>query len=364
MTTMVDSLAANIINLNTVDIPTWIKDPNNIYIGRASKGLKASKWRNPRKIGHPNSCEDADKLRENAIQFFDNYLQSNKDLANSVYELKDKTLGCWCAPKKCHAEVLHRMAGNKSIYQDLDMNSLSEKEILDQEVKNALQAMNTILDSVGNDVNDSHPPIPVTDIATPSLPTMSTNEINMLYGTILETNSSYNSSSDKDSVLNADPEISHSSPVETREKLEIQQKLKNWRSQQRQCKYPLLTRSLPTSPRRSPTLPIMSGSAPVSPAKMPLELLSSNIVLDTTALDTTVSSSSTFSDRQDDRDLQEVIVEEEEVNDSHKIHNFLADKVDLLSINVNVIQAQLNKITELVKQIQDTFVPRSSQETN
>ena len=332
MTTMVDGLAANIINLYTVDISTWIKDPNNIYIGRASKGLKASKWGNPHKIGHPNSCEEAIKLREKAVQLFDNYLQSNKDLANSVYELKGKTLGCWCAPKKCHAEILHRMAGNKSIYQDL-----SKKDILDQEVKSALQAMSTILDSIGNDANDSHPPIPVTDIATPSLPTMSTNEINMLYGTILETNSSYNSSSDKDSVLNGDPEISHSSPVATREKLEIQQKLKNWRSQQSQCKYPLLTRSLPTSPRRSPTLPSMSCSAPVSPAKMPLELLSSDIVLDTT-----VSSSSTSSDRQDDRDLQEVVTEEEEVNDSHKIHNFLADKVDLLSINVNVIQAQLN----------------------
>ena len=81
---------------------------------------------------------------------------------NSISELKGKVLGCWCAPKLCHAQILHKLAGNDPIYQsrstikkmnmdsvtnikgkvDDEMNSESfEQEKLNRELANFLQSM-------------------------------------------------------------------------------------------------------------------------------------------------------------------------------------------------------------------------------
>jgi hypothetical protein len=32
---------------------------------------------------------------------------------NQLHELKDKTLGCWCKPEKCHGDVLAALADIK-----------------------------------------------------------------------------------------------------------------------------------------------------------------------------------------------------------------------------------------------------------
>ena len=144
---MVDTV--NIINLHTVNIKKWIKEPNNIYIGRRTKECKPSKWRNPFKITRRKS-------RRKVVRLFDKYLQRNKKLANSIPELKDKVLGCWCAPKRCHGQVLHRRAGNKSVYQsripakNSHKRSIMESESflqhqLDQQLTNVLQAINEAL---------------------------------------------------------------------------------------------------------------------------------------------------------------------------------------------------------------------------
>ena len=45
----VDALdeTANIVNLYSVDPREWSKEPGNIYIGRETRYLAASKWGNP-----------------------------------------------------------------------------------------------------------------------------------------------------------------------------------------------------------------------------------------------------------------------------------------------------------------------------
>jgi hypothetical protein len=70
----------------------------DIYIGRPSP------YGNPFEIGVHGT-------REEVIKKFEEYLMSNHRLIKLVKEnLKDKILGCWCAPKACHGDVLIRIA--------------------------------------------------------------------------------------------------------------------------------------------------------------------------------------------------------------------------------------------------------------
>ena len=87
-----------------------MEEADNIYIGRKTKDLPASKWGNPHKMEGKNG-------RTEVINLFEEYLMNNAELRNSVSELFGKNLGCWCAPQQCHGEILHRMAGNRPVYQ-------------------------------------------------------------------------------------------------------------------------------------------------------------------------------------------------------------------------------------------------------
>ena len=69
------------------------KDPYDIYIGRPSK------WGNPFQIGK-------DGNRKEVIEKYKNWIKNQKHLLDSLYELKDKKLGCFCKPKPCHGDVL------------------------------------------------------------------------------------------------------------------------------------------------------------------------------------------------------------------------------------------------------------------
>ena len=99
----------NIINLNTVNVQEWVKDPQNVYIGRKHRLLPASIWGNPYKMREGYS-------RDEVVKLFEKYFLENDELREMVRELKGKTLGCWCSPKPCHGEILHRFAGNYPIY--------------------------------------------------------------------------------------------------------------------------------------------------------------------------------------------------------------------------------------------------------
>lgn len=79
------------------------KEPFDIYIGRLPGG-KFNKWAYPKEL--------RDKFppgtpRKVIIDAYEEYLLSNPDLMNSLWELKDKVLGCWCRPAKtCHGDIL------------------------------------------------------------------------------------------------------------------------------------------------------------------------------------------------------------------------------------------------------------------
>ena len=91
-----------LVNLGTVDVRYWTKNPNNIYIGRRTALLEPSKWENPFRISRKNS-------REKVLKLFEQYIRSNRILFNDVHQLRGKNLGCWCHPKPCHGDILQQL---------------------------------------------------------------------------------------------------------------------------------------------------------------------------------------------------------------------------------------------------------------
>jgi len=69
------------------------KERYDVYIGRPSK------WGNPFTIGK-------DGTREEVVEKYKEWIEKQSNLMNSLDELKDKVLGCWCFPKLCHGNIL------------------------------------------------------------------------------------------------------------------------------------------------------------------------------------------------------------------------------------------------------------------
>lgn len=77
------------------------KEKYDVYIGRPSK------WGNPFTI-------DKDCTREQAVEKYREWVKKQPELMASLHELEGKTLGCWCAPKACHGDILLQLANQCS----------------------------------------------------------------------------------------------------------------------------------------------------------------------------------------------------------------------------------------------------------
>lgn len=75
------------------------REPYDVYVGRG----RGSIWGNPFRVGR-------DGTREQVIIAYERWLLRQPDLLARLPELRGKTLGCWCAPQPCHADVLLRLA--------------------------------------------------------------------------------------------------------------------------------------------------------------------------------------------------------------------------------------------------------------
>ena len=78
-------------------------DEYDVYIGRAvvEHGIENSKWGNPFVM-----VDDSDAERKRAINAYREWVVAQPELMQSLEELRGKRLGCWCAPKACHGDVL------------------------------------------------------------------------------------------------------------------------------------------------------------------------------------------------------------------------------------------------------------------
>jgi len=72
----------------------------DVYIGRPGK------WGNPFEIGK-------DGTREDVVKKYRAWVVEQPVLMSSLHELKGKTLGCWCAPRACHGDVLAELANEE-----------------------------------------------------------------------------------------------------------------------------------------------------------------------------------------------------------------------------------------------------------
>lgn len=94
---------------HSVGTKRWVvhckKEPFDVYIGRPGP------WGNPFSHKPQSRAEVKVDSREEAIACYEEYLRQNPELIEKVKrELKGKVLGCWCAPKACHGDVLARIA--------------------------------------------------------------------------------------------------------------------------------------------------------------------------------------------------------------------------------------------------------------
>lgn len=80
----------------------------DIYIGRPSK------WGNPysHKIG--TRAKFLVSSVDEAVEKYEEYARNNPEIMNSLDELENKIIGCWCAPNKCHGDVLIKLINEKN----------------------------------------------------------------------------------------------------------------------------------------------------------------------------------------------------------------------------------------------------------
>ena len=84
------------------------KNPYDVYIGRPSK------WGNPYSHREGTLAKFKVKSREEAVDKYREYILNSPELLSiCATELKDKVLGCWCAPLLCHGNVLADVADGR-----------------------------------------------------------------------------------------------------------------------------------------------------------------------------------------------------------------------------------------------------------
>lgn len=88
------------MNNNNTTVVNLADSDYDVYIGRPSK------WMNP-------FVKGTDGSRSEVIQKFEQYIRSKPELLAQIEELRGKRLGCYCAPKACHGDVLVRLLEEK-----------------------------------------------------------------------------------------------------------------------------------------------------------------------------------------------------------------------------------------------------------
>ena len=98
------------------NLKVWMKNPNNLYVGRHGRifitdsitnekkifHYSKSKWHNPYKVGK----KEGQYTLDDSLKLYNVYL-FNSGLIKDINELEGKILGCFCDPENmCHSKLL------------------------------------------------------------------------------------------------------------------------------------------------------------------------------------------------------------------------------------------------------------------
>src|ERR1700757_306177 len=77
------------------------RERHHVYIGRPSR------WGNPFVVGEHGT-------RSECVALYEDWLRHEPALLKALEELRGLVLGCWCAPRACHGDVLVRLANTSA----------------------------------------------------------------------------------------------------------------------------------------------------------------------------------------------------------------------------------------------------------
>lgn len=91
-------------------------------------------WGNPFKEGR-------DGTRAHVIARYEEWLRRTPTLMARLPELRGKTLGCWCWPKTCHADVLARLADEEPMLEENEANDKTGQPPSDDDIAEAREVL-------------------------------------------------------------------------------------------------------------------------------------------------------------------------------------------------------------------------------
>jgi Domain of unknown function (DUF4326) len=92
------------------NLEEWIKDSSHEYIGDAGKVIIGGK-RFPRKGSNWGNPFPEKKYGSEYLILYEKWVRTKikEEGIESLLQLKGKKLGCWCAPNKCHGDILKKV---------------------------------------------------------------------------------------------------------------------------------------------------------------------------------------------------------------------------------------------------------------
>ena len=108
MVTKVVNVKVKHIRPDYDNLKEWMENPNNEYIGRRGVVFinkerfpkMSSQWANPFKVKKEG--------RDKCLELYETWVREKikKEGKEELRKLKNKVLGCWCCPEKCHGDIL------------------------------------------------------------------------------------------------------------------------------------------------------------------------------------------------------------------------------------------------------------------
>lgn len=95
------------------DLSEWMKNPEHVYIGRRGAvflNINGAKQRFPEKSSEWANPFTVKKHGDRCLELYEEWLidKLEKDGTDELKKLKNKVLGCWCYPNKCHGDILKK----------------------------------------------------------------------------------------------------------------------------------------------------------------------------------------------------------------------------------------------------------------